>query len=190
MKKFLIIPLSILFYASVAFGAVTYSRSPAGASVTSPVSFNVSVDDLYADTGIDNTNNYWALGIENDLGVTFTDIVTSSTLAHIFTATLAVGDYKSVSVYGGDIAQDILDEIGSQGNFLEGDNTSVIFSVVEGSNPMFSVATGTAGLFLGNLSTQLSDPGLLTTMAVAMAIYLVFWLIRALMGLFYRKNEQ
>lgn len=48
---------------------------------------------------------------------------------------------------------------------------------------MFTVPTSTASDFLANVTSTLSDPGLLAVVAVAAAIPLAFYVIHQLIGL-------
>ena len=48
---------------------------------------------------------------------------------------------------------------------------------------MFTVATGTGSALTANISSQLSDPGTLTVVAIAAGIPLAFYVIKKLIGL-------
>ena len=57
-KIFLFAIFSFLVLPSISFGAVSYSRSPSGNPITSPVSISVSVDN-FSDFGFDPANVYY-----------------------------------------------------------------------------------------------------------------------------------
>jgi len=100
MKKLLILLpiLSFVFLPLVSFGAVSYSRSPSGYIITSPISVDVSVAST-SDIGL--TTNYWGIHIVGEnTGSYNSSCVASSTLSLSDSLILAVDDYNLVEFQG------------------------------------------------------------------------------------------
>jgi hypothetical protein len=90
----LLLPVGLLVGSTV-FGATTYNRSPAGASITSPVSFNITLDTFNGVFGgCFGDKNYWGISVYdhgNEIEY-YSEAVSSTTLSHIFVMTLPVAD--------------------------------------------------------------------------------------------------
>lgn len=168
MKKYsliftLLLAMFFLLPASV-FGAYTYTRSPAGFTITSPVSFDTSFDD-FQDIGCDPDRNYWSLSVYDDNEPEpnrYTgNYVASTTQSNNFVLTLPVGNYVEVMFecsFSGEW------EDTNQGNTIEWIPFETIFEVVAGGGGgglAFTMptnfATGTIA-YVGALFTDLSLP--------------------------------
>lgn len=134
MKKILLTIIAFLILPQVSFGAVTYSRTPSGASVTSPITITVTVDaitDLGADFAI---NDFWGVVID-DGGVFYPDCYT---VTPITTLSLTQEIVVPAGEYVGVLAIGYSDAFcgGTQGNaynYLEGDSNTTIFTVIASS---------------------------------------------------------
>jgi len=136
MIKYLFILLSFLPFTSFAF---TYDRSPAGSSITSPVSFTFSAtnsDELYTGGGGSTTTHpYWGIYVDNDDVGFFTNCVLYTDLDETFILDLPVGDYFGVKIDVGTDQVDCEDTAGTDGAELEAYTwPSVLFSVVESAS--------------------------------------------------------
>lgn len=100
MKKLFI--LLFLLFPTLSYGAVSYERTPSGTEITSPVTFNVSVDDFEADFGFPPGEwSYWTITIY-ELPFAPPDpyqgeCLTDTTFSHSFVFNLPVG-YNAVEV--------------------------------------------------------------------------------------------
>jgi len=187
--------LVFLFSATSASAAISYERTPAGASITSPISFDITAD-TYADLGFGGVSpNFWGVIVftQPDDGTGYlTNCIASTTLSNVFSLSIPVGvSGESVWIGGADtlencIAQNVYDGIAppaSTGEILEDDISGLIFTVVAGLASMFQVPTSTPTDVLANVSSTLSDAGFLAVVAIAAAIPLLFYVVKQLIGL-------
>jgi hypothetical protein len=198
MKK-LLIGFGILFFSifNVAFGAVHYTRTPAGLNITSPVNIQVSVDswsELIEGAGAPNTYQGWfvyATTADGNNVYTTTNVYPSSTLSinenisiptginivYITITVCPLPSFSSCEGYGDDYSPAI------EGNI---DNPETIFTIIEApqsTTPTITYPSSTASLLLAKLSDTIKDNGLLLIIVVAAAIPLVFYLAEMLIDL-------
>lgn len=151
MKKFLFsILIAFLILPFVCFGAVSYSRSPLGYLIQSPVNFSVSFDDLWIDGDCGEEPQGWGVEVSDGEGP-FSDyasnFVATTTLSQTFQLDLPNG-FKAVSVY-------IQCEINGDGYELEGIGAPpAIFEIhqpflVLPTNAISSTTSFIADLFTG-----------------------------------------
>lgn len=129
----LLLPVGLLLGSTV-FGATTYSRSPAGASITSPVSFDITLNtfnEVFG--GCFGDKNYWGISVYdhgNEIEY-YSDAISSTTLSHIFVMNLPVADdYNYVTgVCSGD---NVLSGSDNWYHAFEGTNSggATIFAIV------------------------------------------------------------
>lgn len=95
MKKlYLIISLAVLLLiGNSAFGAVTYERSPSGTEITSPVSFSVTLDDIF-DLEFDEEIGvgYWAIVAGGEEAEYWSEAIASTTLSTTFLISVPTGE--------------------------------------------------------------------------------------------------
>ncbi|OGF79899.1 hypothetical protein A2926_04235 [Candidatus Giovannonibacteria bacterium RIFCSPLOWO2_01_FULL_44_40] len=106
-KKLLKILLAVMFFsitgAAPALAAVNYSRSPSGASIAGPVTFNVSLDSFDDSGCVAPHNNFWEIIVYDYYGVAgggsaISSYAPASTLSIKATIALPVGDIYSVEI--------------------------------------------------------------------------------------------
>jgi len=135
----------------LALAALTYSRNPSGSTPSSPLTFAVSADDYTADFGLSaGVSPYWGLLVENSLtnDNNTTECVDSNTLSHTFNISLPTGTtITDVTVFGSTDANcNAGTDTGEAYTYLEGDGTTVIFTVaVGGLASIFPAFTGQIG---------------------------------------------
>ena len=125
----------------VAQAQTSYTRSPSGDNITSPITINISFVD-WSDTGLaestsceGNSCNYWGIGpqkLAEDVDyIPVQTCVESSTHSGEFTITLPAGNYTEVTFWGGE-TKEICESTHARdayyGNYLEGNGTSVVFT--------------------------------------------------------------
>lgn len=194
---FLIIILLSIFSARSASAAITYSRTPSGSSITSPVSFDVSFTDFLSDTqltspcGGASDCQYWGVGvvdISNNLYLSSCVASTTTSMSPSFN--LPTADYTLVEFTGGITQNDCENVLTTQGGTaLEGNGSDVAFTVTAAPapssvQPLFSAPSSTAQNALAYVTATIADPSVFTLVAVAIAIPLVFAIIGLLIGLF------
>ncbi|GAI22414.1 unnamed protein product [marine sediment metagenome] len=100
MKKILILILAGVLLPSLAFADLTYSRDPSGYYITSPVSFDVSMDslnDIHTDCESLGADTWRIIIFLLPFGEFASEIV--SELSHTFTLDLSEGEYGFVFAY-------------------------------------------------------------------------------------------
>lgn len=172
MKRlFLLITIfSFLILPIVSFGAVSYSRTPSGNEITSPVNFSVNADDILDlcpnSTGLDEVWLIRASAEQNDYD---SQQYSSTTLVVSTQVIIPVGEviqavYAQCIVSGGD------------GVNFETYNQNGIFTIIAGAVSNFISVPNTAGTDLFALAGGLvSDIWVL--LAIAFGVPLAFYLI-------------
>lgn len=168
-----------------ALAVVEYSRSPGGASITSPVVFNVSLDD-FSDVGACGVDEGWLIYTNDE----FFQNVMSEEFA---STTLSVNPSLSfplgttiLEVYA------MCSPTGTDEVLLEGNGVDIIFTIIEGGLSGFSViSTGSAFGFLSGVGSAVKTSGstIWVIVAVAIGIPLTFVALNFVSGLFPRKRR-
>ena len=193
-KKIILITLflALLLPIKTAFGAVTYSRSPAGFTINNPVSFDVGFDSYNADTGCSALDGYYGLYILRD--GPFSDqrpsvFIASTTNNYVFDefveededepTSLALGnDYVIVAIACADTATPVWGDV-SIGEYLEYyEEGGIIFEVVEAGGSagvFFTLPTSTLTDLQAHIGDLVTDTSLLWIIAIALP--LGFWMI-------------
>jgi len=142
----------VLLFSLPVFGAVSYSRMPAGDTIPSPVNFDISFDD-FSETGLTtgancegNTCGFWSIGIKSTGADfwTYGDCLASSTHSFIFSIPLPVYIYTGVQFMG--YLDDVCSGVYEGGAQLEFLNDESIFEIIEAPAP--------AGYFPSNFATS------------------------------------
>jgi hypothetical protein len=177
-KIFIIAVLSLM--ALPVFGAVSYSRTPAGTSITSPVSISASVSDIskYEFQPLTNSYNFFAERTDDFLFWSDECFLTSdlSVLAHI---SIPVGtEIKKIGVYGFH-NEDCTNASG--GGFLQ-PNTDVFTIISGGGIPsLFSVPMASSSDMVASVGTLFTD--LWVIIAIVIGIPLAFYIIQRVIAL-------
>jgi len=126
----------ILFFVSATpvFASVTYSRSPSGLEITSPVTLHVELDDINDLNWNNGTPAFWGVfvqGIISDVGASCVD---ASDLNQDFVVNLPVGyQASSIETMGADTIEECtIDLYQTQGDSLESGGSPEIFTVISG----------------------------------------------------------
>ena len=171
------------------FAAVTYSRSPSGFSVASPVTFNVSFDD-YSETACNY--DYWGVQISDFNGIGWdpfyaSNAIPSSTLSQSFTVILPTGLESGGVLFGCSDNLEITDP-NYAGNDIEGDGSAIIFTII--SPTAVAVPAG----FVSGIQTvaggQISDPGTLLVVVLVAGVPFAFYVIHKLIGLIPKSKKR
>lgn len=150
------LPMTVFVFSSpIALAAVTYTRTPSGTSITSPVTFTVSVDN-FSDFGFNPNTNFWGVGM-NDLfnpNGLMTDCVASTTLSHTFTLSIPVGDSISLILALGPIVPQNcnVDDVDDQGVTFNDDGFIILASA---GAPAGGVSGGGSGFVVHQPEVQL-----------------------------------
>lgn len=191
MKKifilFPIILVVLLFIGSKVFGAVTYERTPAGYNITSPVSFDIAIDnfetrclDTYPETA------YWGVlvwAMPDDLPY-ISDTISSTTLSGILTISIPVGSLV-YDVEGICSVDNIVDE--GDGYFLGGplennEEWTTIFEIISGETFTFiPISTNFVTSSLGYVGQAVS--GLGPFLYFIIGIPVSFWVLSKVLSL-------
>lgn len=192
MKKLLLtIPLFLILPLS-AFAAVSYSRTPSGINILSPVSVSVSFDD-YSETGCSSypAPDSWYIGIETDGDFSVNSgYISSTTKSYIFSTPLPVGNYYDVAVYCHDLVNG--DTGGSPQLFLE-ETGETIFTIISppsgGGGVLFGHSGESNAIVSGGGGSALAAVGLVSTNAISgifpylmlsAGVFLTFYIIQQL----------
>ena len=136
MKKILFAILALMIVPQISFGAVTYSRSPSGTTVTSPVTITVSFDDYVTDTGCLITDTDWNVEVASDLDVYYpSNSVAVGINTGVFPVSIPAGTdvvYTSFSCGAG---------LGGGNTLEENSPINLIFTII-GSSVLFGATTG------------------------------------------------
>jgi hypothetical protein len=165
-----------LLFASPAFGAVSYSRTPAGYTIQNPVSFYVSLDtyeEVCTEVGY---QNFWGIAWVGSAGEGSSgSLVASTTLSYDFNENLPIGEYTIIQ--GICWGEDLEDPYGFDYAYLE-NGGDTIFEVVAPPPAGGNIITlpedfGTGFLaFAGTLFTDL-----LPLILIAIGLPLAFWVV-------------
>ena len=154
----LLLLLGGILYAFSAFGAVSYSRSPAGENITSPVSISASFDSI-SETGL--STDYWTIAVDTEAGeiTTILPCVSSSTLSNSGDMSFPINT-EAISVYT--IGNNDLDEcnIGAGNVGINFESNDIIFKIISGvvvSNNYLSVPSLASSDLLGLVSIIFND---------------------------------
>ena len=174
MKKLLALT-GVLFFVlpGLVLGAITTSRNPAGADVTSPVSVSASSDDILTDffSG-DIDPQTWTIAIFDEIGGDdrFGSYVPSSTLSLTEIFNLPVGYQGHAEIQTNENNHNVL-SLGS-------------FTIISASSiPVITFPTSTASALVANVSSLISDPGLLTLLVLVVAIPFGFYVIKKIISI-------
>src|SRR3989338_1405026 len=125
MKIFLITLISVFAFPLYASAAITYSRSPQGTSITSPVTITVSVDS-FSDYGLTPGVDQYYITLDDDYNPQ-TECFPATQLSASAVFNLPLGDVsKGVLIVGFTGAC----ETGDEPYYLEGNGESTVFTVV------------------------------------------------------------
>jgi hypothetical protein len=180
IKKFLLIGLfiALLLPMKTALGVVTYSRSPAGYTIQNPVSFDVSFDDYYTDTGCSEGYDYWGIYIEDvdtSSYMSQTPHPSSTTLNQIFILNLPANVYNRLDFV---CEEHEFDEGTNTGYPIESNGGEPIFEVVEAVAPtggFLTLPTSTISDLQAQIGQLVTDSSLIWILAIALP--LGFWII-------------
>lgn len=167
MKKILITVVAFLIIPQVSFGAVTYSRSPSGASVTSPVSISVSFDN-FGETGCVGGDTWGVVISDHPQNFFYSTTLPETTMSGIFNIALPTGEYEFIgfSCNGNGVT-----------GFLEWQNLDTIFIVISASSVLFGGTTaGDLMASVGGVSSNVyvsAFPYLLLSVGVFVAFMIV-----------------
>ena len=185
--KWKLLLFSVLFFSllggfiSPTSASVSYSRTPSGTNITSPVSFNISIDNFEVDTGCSLTNNYWGIYVANefDENYNYSEFIVKENTDHIFSINLPIGYSAWVVVFVCSIDGV---EYTAVGNDIEGNGTSLVFTIIE--NITFLTANTFTGIIasVGFYSTALfndfGDGGILELIVgISLGLMLISWTI-------------
>ncbi|MCJ7792957.1 MAG: hypothetical protein MUP45_03190 [Candidatus Marinimicrobia bacterium] len=186
MKKIILIFSALLLVLPFSvFGAVSYERTPAGTSITSPVQIEVSFGN-WAEVGFPEEVNFWNVVVAQSIEKSLfgSNCLPITILSGDFSIPLPVEDYYSVSFGGGLTEQNCIDGVEGGEIFLEGDDTSVIFSVANfipiGSN----VITG-AVAYINDVAV-----GIYPLLFLFIGVPLAFWVIGKVVDLFPHEKDK
>jgi hypothetical protein len=180
MKKilFLLILLGGIFYAFVSFGAVSYSRSPAGSNTTSPITINI-ISNSYEELCLFPNENWYVIILDNVGGDDrISNPIASTTLSTSVQFSLPVG-YQAAEVAtncSGDSSNDVIYETGNPAFTIistDGDNNYLLIPANSGVD-LLALA---GGLF--------SD--LWVLIAIAIGLPLAFYIIKKVISLISKR---
>ncbi|MFA4890605.1 MAG: Ig-like domain-containing protein [Candidatus Paceibacterota bacterium] len=121
MKKIFLFAIFLIFFASpsVSFGAVSYSRTPSGNQITSPISISISFDNFEEDTGC--VSDTWSVEVSNNNNSYYpSNTILNSIKTGVFSINLPPIDCTYVAFSC---------DLEGGGNYIEGDGNSIIFNV-------------------------------------------------------------
>jgi len=126
------------FHVTQVSASNTFERSPLGTEVTNPVSYEVTISDIESLSGYLNTQTDWCMAVYDFNGENeyYSEVVPLTSTTQLFEFTLPVGDYYGSYwqvLNAGEIA--CTSANGATYEDIEGDSTTVIFSVVEDTEP-------------------------------------------------------
>jgi hypothetical protein len=185
VKKILaLVGIAFFVLPGLAFGAITYSRSPTGSGdILSPLTIDVSFDDYLADLNCIETDTDWIIYFDYGDGYNtqlYSYDVPSTTLSNVFIVDLPPADYGTIEVA-------CYPNTGNSVS-LEGDDTYTIFTIISASlTPLITFPTSTASDLTANVSSLISDPGLLTLVVLVVAVPFGFYVIKKLIALIPKK---
>jgi hypothetical protein len=186
--KILFLVLVAGFFMPVFCLATSYTRSPTGATITNPVSFDMSFDDFNIDTGCNSEygQNYWGVQVWRYWFESpewfVSEFVPSSTLSNVFSIILPLGSYIKVSfscsVDG--INQNI------DGTQLEYNDGPPIFEILSPSTSIITISS-ISGIL--EYATRLfTDLQLLVWLAIGLPVG--FWIINKAIILVVKRTKK
>jgi len=198
--KSLIIAGALMLFALPASAAISYSRTPSGFYIKSPVDIDVSVDSFSDDFGWNIASgcffegnqscNFWGLGIKNfNYEIIEGTCIPISNLNINNNFNLPTGDYIEVLAKTGN-TQASCDNGGEQSYLLENNAGETIFTIISAPTLYFLTPTSTAGNLLAAIGDQLADPGFLGWGVLAAGIILGFWALEKFLDLIPKDKEK
>lgn len=204
MRKIIFVALAALAFAHGAQAAVSYTRTPAGTLIYSPINIDVSFDD-FSDTNIPSPyTNFWGVLVDDGGEWSAAPVIcyASTTLSANLDIDLPAGDYPGVWFVGGET----LDQCNTDTN-LDGANwgdpaieygtagPNYSFTILAAASPSVSlnpiaVPTSTAPNSLGFVGSQIRDPGTLLVVVLAFGLPLTFYVIGRLIRLIPGKTKK
>lgn len=185
MKKLLLsFALGLIFFPSVALGAVTYSRSPLGLEVSSPLTYNVSFTDYISDTGLSFESIYWGIKSEDIDGVTVyqSNCISTSVQSGKFVIDSLVGHNSKGIVFVG-YQNSLCDVVYNNGEYIEYNNENSVF-LITGLTSSFLVGRTGSNFYYGSSGSGSGVLGLFASsfqgmgsfIFVILSVIFVLWL--------------
>jgi len=186
---FLVAVVGIFAFGLPAFASISYSRTPSGTEITSPVNFNVALDS-FEDLGCGANEPYWNLIIvdSNDEWYYEPDFTVASTILEFHqNRPVELGSYKEVSPIC--CLDSNCNNFNGGGIWFEGGQGETIFSVVSGeptpppaSASLISLPSGFVNGMLAWVGNAFTD--LAPLIVIFIGLPLAFWGISRVIGLF------
>ena len=182
---------SIFFFPISALAVLNYTRTPEGEEITSPVSFEVSFDEL-SDIECEETEHlFWGVGVVSENSYpnpVVLECVSTSTFSHTFEYSLEEGDYYLVGAYCG-VDEESCENLEQLPSYdLEGDegNPDTIFEVVKTALFEFpSDFLSTATDYLASTLDAVKIP-----LALVFGISLMMWIVNWIVGFVSRRARK
>jgi len=201
MKNKILIPtilLMMLLLPFSVFGAWTYDRTPTGYEITSPVSFEISFDDITTDMLLNASTTWWGIQL-NELYFTggyegFSECVPVSTKDYTFVLDIPIGCIPDYIFINGDPTSKANCETNplyqDEARIFETDDEGV-FEIVAPPRPLVASFEDMPENAIASTTAYIGD--LFGTFGVfvwlAIGIPLAFWIINNTINLFTKGKK-